>query len=72
MRPAVRQKRMRTFALNRISAAAQGCAAIASSLVRSNAWGRSGPSNDDHPVGGCLWWKKAAGPKKPSLLISRS
>ena len=54
------------------SAADQGLAATASSLVRSKACGRSGPSKDDQPVGGWRWWKNAAGPKNPSLLISRS
>jgi hypothetical protein len=42
------------------------------SLARSNARGRSGPSQLVQPVGGCLWYIMVAGPKKPSLPSSRS
>ena len=47
------QKRTRTEALASISGAAHGFGAACESMrVRSKAWGRSGPSNATHPVGG--------------------
>src|SRR5262249_6532590 len=63
---------MPTSVLRNTSAACHGEFCARASLFRSNACGRSGPSKFTQPVGGCLWWKNAAGPKKPSLLISRS
>ncbi len=65
------QNRTRTEALASSSGAVQGLGLV-STRAKSNACGRRGPSNDVQPVGGCRWCRWAAGPKNPSLLISRS
>ena len=59
-------------AINHPLPAAHGPGLAAVMAFGSKARGRSGPSKFTQLVGGRLWWMKAAGPKKPSLEISRS
>ena len=66
------QWRILTSPLCMNGVASHGECPASGSLSRSYACGLSAPEKRTHPVGGCLWWKCAAGPKKPSLPISRS
>ena len=66
------QKAISTAALPSTAGASQGEGLASFRAARSKARGRRGPWKSVQPVGGRGWWMKAAGPKNPSLDISRS